>query len=77
LISKDGREFYIAECASPIKNKEGEIIGVVLVFKDQTEERKALIKINASERRYRRLFESAKDGIIEMVPVNKTDLKRT
>jgi len=64
LISKDGREFSITECASPIKRKDGEIIGVVLVFKDQTEAREAQMKVNASESRYRRLFESAKEGII-------------
>lgn len=39
LISRDGREIPIADSAAPIHDEEG-IIGVVLVFRDQTEERK-------------------------------------
>lgn len=37
LISKDGREYQIADSAAPIINKEGEIRGVVLVFSDVTQ----------------------------------------
>ena len=37
LIAKDGNEYQIADSAAPIKNKEGEICGVVLVFSDITE----------------------------------------
>lgn len=39
LISKEGKEIPIADSAAPIKNEEGKIIGVVLVFRDQSEER--------------------------------------
>ena len=39
LISKDGTERPIADSGAPIRNNKGEIIGVVLVFRDQTEER--------------------------------------
>ncbi len=49
LISKDGREFPIADSGAPIKNEKGEIIGVVLVFRDQTEERRSrneILKLN-------------------------------
>lgn len=38
LIAKDGRESQIADSAAPIRNKEGHITGVVLVFRDVTEE---------------------------------------
>jgi len=37
LISKDKKEYHIADSAAPIKNKKNEIIGVVLVFRDVTE----------------------------------------
>ena len=40
LISKDGREIPIADSAAPIKDEEGKIIGVVLVFRDQSDERR-------------------------------------
>ena len=66
LISKDGREFYIAECASPIKNKEGEIIGIVLAFKDQTEEMEAQRKIITSEERFRQIAENSQEWIWEV-----------
>ncbi|MFH0787084.1 MAG: PAS domain S-box protein [Pseudomonadota bacterium] len=42
LIAKDGVERPIADSGAPIRNEAGEIIGVVLVFRDQTEERKNL-----------------------------------
>ena len=41
LIAKNGTEHPIADSGAPIRNEQGEIIGVVLVFRDQTEERKA------------------------------------
>ncbi len=41
LISRDGTEIPITDRGSPIRNGKDEIVGVVLVFSDQTEERKA------------------------------------
>ncbi len=40
LLAKDGIEYAIADSAAPIRDAEGEILGVVLVFRDQTEERR-------------------------------------
>ncbi|RQW86645.1 MAG: PAS domain S-box protein, partial [Geobacter sp.] len=40
LIAKDGREIPIADSAAPIRSEHGEITGVVLVFRDQSEERR-------------------------------------
>lgn len=40
LIAKDGREIPITDSAAPIKNEQGEITGVVLVFRDQSDERR-------------------------------------
>ncbi len=37
LISKSGQKYSIADSAAPIKNKHGDIIGVVMVFRDITE----------------------------------------
>ncbi|MGD8267993.1 MAG: PAS domain S-box protein, partial [Desulfobacterales bacterium] len=37
LIAKDGREFYIADSGAPILGIQGDILGVVLVFRDTTE----------------------------------------
>ena len=40
LIRRDGREFSIDDSAAPIRNRENQIIGVVLVFHDVTEARR-------------------------------------
>ena len=41
LISNDGTERPIADSGAPIRDKEGAVNGVVLVFRDQTQERAA------------------------------------
>ena len=40
LIARDGTERPIADSAAPIKDHEGKIVGVVLVFRDVTEQRR-------------------------------------
>ncbi|MEW6130376.1 MAG: PAS domain S-box protein [Acidobacteriota bacterium] len=40
LIAKDGKEYPIADSGAPIHNRQSQIIGMVLVFRDTTEERK-------------------------------------
>jgi two-component system cell cycle sensor histidine kinase/response regulator CckA len=46
LISKDLTETPVANSGSPIKDETGKIIGVVLVFRDQSEERLSLKMLN-------------------------------
>jgi len=58
LIAKDGKERPIADSGAPIRDEKGETTGVVLVFRDQTEERAAQRSLQESERRYRTLAES-------------------
>ncbi|MGF7140180.1 PAS domain-containing sensor histidine kinase [Roseimarinus sediminis] len=50
LISKDGNELPIADSGAPIFDKGGKIIGVVLVFRDQLEERRQQQVIEESRR---------------------------
>ncbi|MDY7578790.1 PAS domain S-box protein [Herbaspirillum sp. RTI4] len=38
LLSKDGSEYDIADSCAPIRARDGEVIGAVLVFRDVTEE---------------------------------------
>ena len=64
LIARDGTERPIADSGAPIRGEQDGIAGVVLVFRDQTHERAATHDLQASETRYRWLFESAKDGIL-------------
>ncbi len=40
LIARDGTEYPIADSGAPIRDAQGEIVGIVLVFRDQSAERK-------------------------------------
>ena len=48
LIARDGTERPIADSGAPIRDEQGNITGVVLVFRDQTEKRRAEEQIKAS-----------------------------
>lgn len=48
LLSRDGRRLAIADSAAPIRGQGGEILGVVLVFRDVTEARKAELERDAT-----------------------------
>jgi PAS domain S-box-containing protein len=62
LIAKDGTERPIADSGAPIRNEKGEIAGVILVFRDQTEERKAEKTLRENEERFRSIIESSPMG---------------
>lgn len=63
LISRDGRRFQISDSAAPIKEEDGEITGVVLVFRDVTDDYKIRKALQESERKYRLFAENAGDLI--------------
>lgn len=63
LRSKDGREIAIGDSGAPIRDAEGKIAGVVLVFRDQTHEREAQRKIRESESHFHTLAEYSPVGI--------------
>ncbi len=46
LVSKEGKEYGIEESAAPICNERGEAVGVVVVFRDVTQQRRLDEKIN-------------------------------
>jgi PAS domain S-box-containing protein len=64
LIARDGRERAIDDSAAPVRDNEGNVVGVVMVFHDITERRAIEKLLEKSENRYRRLFEAAHDGIL-------------
>ncbi|MDT8067724.1 MAG: ATP-binding protein [Terriglobia bacterium] len=50
LISKDGKEFAIDDSGAPIRGDHGSIIGIVLVFRDVTQQRKLETALQSNER---------------------------
>lgn len=64
LISKRGAEIPIADSGAPIRDDEGKIVGVVLVFRDQTAERAMLRQMHESRERFRRAVENIPDVVV-------------
>ncbi len=63
-LTRDGTLIDVSILRSPIKGGAGEIVGVSKVMRDVTAERETERALQASELRYRRLFETAQDGIL-------------
>jgi len=68
LIGRDGSERPIADSGAPIYDEQGNITGVVLVFRDQTEERRIEIELRQSEERFRGFVENAHDVVYSLSP---------
>ena len=73
LLSKDGREIPIDDSAAPIKNPDGHVTGVVMVFRDVTEryraelDRSALADAEHLARRRAEADSRAKDEFLAML----------
>ena len=63
LIARDGQEHQIADSAAPIRNAAGEIVGVVLVFTDVSEQYRMQQALRDNEERYRIAFHTTPDAI--------------
>ncbi|MDO8721057.1 MAG: PAS domain S-box protein [Syntrophales bacterium] len=50
LIRRDGREMAIADSGAPIRDGEGKVIGVVLVFRDITDKQKTGLALQNAEK---------------------------
>lgn len=64
LIAKGGARYHIADSAAPIHDIYGTIAGVVLVFRDVSEDYYMREKLNRSEKRYRNFFENSSDAML-------------
>lgn len=63
LIARDGTECPIDDSAAPIRTKDGELIGCVLVFRDVAKRRAVEKALRESELRYRLVGHAANDAI--------------
>lgn len=63
LISRDGSQRPIADSAAPILDHDGKISGVVLTFRDVSEEYRIKKELKDSEERFALAVEGTKDGL--------------
>ncbi len=64
LITKDESEISIDNNASPVRDEQGKLIGVVLVFRDVADRRRAEKERERSLSLHRTILESTADGIL-------------
>lgn len=64
LIAKDGTERPIDDSAAPMHAADGSLLGVVLIFRDVTEMRRAERSLRASEARKSAILQTALDAIV-------------
>ncbi len=63
LISRQGADFVIDDSGAPIRNPQGKIIGVVLVFRDNTEKKHAEDAVRESQALYHSLVNQMPTGV--------------
>jgi PAS domain S-box-containing protein len=64
LIVGDGRELPIAGRASPLRADDGKLLGLVLAFRDTSDERHAEGVASRSQRELRQIVEEIPDGVL-------------
>lgn len=83
LKSNSGLITPISDSASPIINENGIIEGVVLIFRDETENRRKKKLLQESEKKFSTIFHSSPEGIMitsltgEFIDVNEKFLEMT
>lgn len=70
LITRHGEQRPIDDSAAPIRGEQGEIVGVVLVFRDVTERREAERALRQSQERLQLMVESVGDYAIFTLDLN-------
>lgn len=80
LLCRDGPERQIADSAAPIRDADGQLVGVVLVFSDVTEQYRLRRVVAESEARYRALVDALPVAVIvhqyqEVVFVNPAAIR--
>lgn len=68
LMARGGQQIPIEDSISPIKDSDGTLQGVVMIFKDVTERRLAEAKATEHRERFRATFEQAAVGIAFISP---------
>jgi PAS domain S-box-containing protein len=72
LIARDHREIPIDDCAAPIRDAAGNVVGSVLVFRDISDRKRGQEALRESEERFRGLMEQAPFSIQIFSPDGRT-----
>ncbi len=81
LISRDSTEYPIADAGSPIRDDKGKIVGTVLVFRDQSIERRTQLEIRKARDYAEAIVETLRepllvlDANIKVLSANKSFYK--
>lgn len=62
LITREGKEIPVMDTGAPVYDTDGSIIGVSIVFQDETERREIERKIKESEERFRSTLDDLVEG---------------
>ncbi len=66
LLARDGHEYPIEDSGAPIRDEAGNLLGVVLVFRDVTENRRKEQAVQQSQTRTQLVIETALDAVVEI-----------
>ena len=65
LVRRDGTDCPIEDSGAPIRGEGGQVVGVVMVFKDASQTRAAQLALEANEERQRLALEGAQLGALD------------
>jgi PAS domain S-box-containing protein len=66
LIARDGSEYDIADSCAPIRDRDGQVIGAVLVFRDVTEKYAVQQALRDSAALIQTILDTVVDGIVTL-----------
>lgn len=65
LIGRDGKEYFVDQSAAPLRNSEGQFVGVAVVFNDTTERRNLIKRLS---------YQASHDLVTKLV--NRSEFER-